>query len=157
MNPITFIIRKLFLVKEIVSKEGEVHFRRYRLLATPWFNLYLHQILKSDEDFHFHDHPWSFRSLILKGSYEEFFSCPPSHYAIHYRRYKTGDVATHPAEDAHSLTLLTPQAWTLVLTTGRERVWGYQTGSGTGQRKWIDFKTYRQLKRDGKLFDKEIF
>jgi hypothetical protein len=34
----------------------------------------------------------------------------------------------------------------LVLTSGRERVWGYQTEQG-----WIDFKSYRQLKNEGKL------
>lgn len=51
------IIRKFFLVKEIISKEGEVHFRRYRLLATPWFNIYIHNIRRSDEDIHMHDHP----------------------------------------------------------------------------------------------------
>lgn len=146
MSLFTRLIRALFLVKEIVSKEGKVHFRRYRLLSTPWFNLYLHQILKSDEDKHFHDHPWSFRSFILRGSYEEFFRCPPAFEATHYRRYRENDLVRHPAEDAHSLTLLTPEVWTLVLTSGRARVWGYQTEQG-----WIDFKTYRQLKTEGKL------
>jgi hypothetical protein len=140
------LIRFFFLVKEIVSKEGVVHFRRYRLISTRWFSLYIHQILKSDEDKHFHDHPWSFKSLLLKGSYEEWFRCPPKFDATFYRRYKTGEVVKHPAEDAHSLTLVTPEVWTLVLTTGHDRVWGYQTEKG-----WIDFKTYRQLKNEGKL------
>lgn len=146
MSWFTKLIRALFLVKEIISKEGIVHFRRYRLLSTPWFNLYLHQILKSDEDRHFHDHPWSFRSYILRGSYEEQFRCPPDFNATHYRRYRRYDLVRHPAEDVHSLTLVTPEVWTLVLTSGRARVWGYQTEQG-----WIDFKTYRQLKNEGKL------
>lgn len=146
MNWITFVIRKFFLVKEIISQVGQLHFQRYRLLATPWFNIYLHRISKSDEDHFFHDHPWAFRSLILIGSYFERFSLPPSHLAVHYAKYKAGDIAHHSAEDAHSLTLITPVVWTLVLTTGRSRVWGYQVNG-----KWIDFKSYRQLKRAGKL------
>ena len=147
MRWFTRLIRALFLVKEILSKEGAVHFRRYRLISTPWFNLYLHQILKSDEDAHFHDHPWSFRSLILKGSYEEFWRCPPNFNATHYRRYKAGEVVRHPAEDAHSITLVTPVVWTLVLTSGRTRVWGYRLDDGS----WTDFKSYRQLKNEGRL------
>lgn len=146
MNPVVFLIRKLFLVKEIISQEGELHFQRYRLLATPWFNLYLHRISKSDEDKHSHDHPWNFWSWILWGSYREVYSLPPSHLAVHYATYRPGQVARHAALDAHSITLLTPVVWTLVLTTGRSRVWGYQTKQG-----WIDFKSYRSLKRLGKL------
>jgi hypothetical protein len=140
------LIRKLFLVKEIISKEGVIHFRRYRLLSTPWFNLYIHNILKSDEDRDFHDHPWSFKSLLLKGSYQENYTQEPSHFAVHFRKYESGDLVIHPATDAHSLHLLTPEVWTLVLTSGRERVWGYQTRKG-----WIDFKTYRQMKNEGRL------
>lgn len=146
MNIITKIIRRLFLVKEIISKQGEVHFRRYRLLQTPWLALYIHQILKSDEDKHFHDHPWNFQSLILKGSYREQYTLPPNHWVIRNKTYELGDVVQRKAEDAHQITLRTPEVWTLVLTSGRERVWGYQTEFG-----WIDFKSYRQLKNEGKL------
>jgi hypothetical protein len=148
MKILTARIRKFFLIKEIISQEGVLHFQRYRLLSTPWFNLYLHHILCSDKDNHFHDHPWKFFSLILKGCYEELFTCAPWYDVIHYRKYRTGQVAMHSAEEAHSITLLTPAVWTLVLTTGRERVWGYQIKDG-----WMDFKTYRQLKRAGQLPD----
>jgi hypothetical protein len=157
MSLIIRIIRALFLVKEIISKEGKVHFRRYRLLATPWFNIYIHQILKSDEDAHFHDHPWNFLSYILKGSYHERWTSYPDHkweYDTVWSslppqnlfKMKPRRVIRHHAQDAHSITILTPEVWTLVFTSGRARVWGYQTPQG-----WIDFKTYRQLKNEGKL------
>lgn len=146
MNLLTRIVRKCFLIKEIVSKEGEVHFRRYRLLATPWFNLYLHNIRRSDKDRHSHDHPWHFFSLIISGAYGETYRTYPHFDAETHVWYKTGMVIMHNARDVHKITLLTPQVWTLVLTSGRERVWGYRTKSG-----WIDFKKYRQLKRDGQL------
>ena len=66
----------LFLVKEIKSKAGELHFRRWRFLETPWFGIYLHYIAKADEDKHPHDHPWSFVGIILWGGYEEFVCVP---------------------------------------------------------------------------------
>lgn len=155
MNIFTKLIRWLFLTKEIVSKEGGVHFRRYRLLSTPWFNIYVHQILRSDEEKHFHDHPWSFTSYILKGSYWERWTEYPDHPYQLDSTYsseppapgmKVRRVIKHHAEDAHKLTLLTPEVWTLVFTSGRERVWGYHTEQG-----WIDFKTYRELKNEGRL------
>lgn len=146
MNLLTRFIRKFFLIKEIVSKEGEIHFRRYRLLATPWFNLYLHNIRRSDEDRHMHDHPWHFLSLIISGSYGETYRTYPFFDAETHVWYDTGMVIMHDARDVHKITLRTPEVWTLVLTSGRERVWGYRTKSG-----WIDFKKYRQLKRDGQL------
>lgn len=71
MNWLIKIIRFLFLVKEIKSRYGHVHFRRYRLLSTPWFSIYIHHILKSDEDKDPHDHPFNFSSLILSGAYQE--------------------------------------------------------------------------------------
>ncbi len=150
MNPlnwITWLIRKLFLVKEIISQDGVVHFRRYRLISTPWFNLYIHQILKSDEDLHMHDHPWDFYSFILYGSYSEETSYYPYFRVIHTKTYPTRTLVEHDARDAHQLTLKTPVVWTLVLTTGRAREWGYRIGP----EEWIDFKTYRQLKRAGQL------
>jgi hypothetical protein len=155
MNPITFLLRKLFLVKEIVSKDGELHFRRYRLFSTSRGSIYLHHILKSDEDAHLHDHPWHFTSFILKGSYQEQCTLHPTHRYTYTSVYsaKPAEIGhkprrhiLHHAQDAHSLTLLTPAVWTLVFTWGRPRLWGYQTSQG-----WIDFETYRQLKRTGQL------
>ena len=139
-------IRYLFLVKEIISKQGGLHFRRYRLLQTPWFAIYIHQILKSDSDLFPHDHPWDFTSVILEGAYQEVSIYPPNFDVRHINTYYSGDVIKHKAEDAHKLTLKSLEVWTLVFTSGRERVWGYQTSAG-----WIDFETYRKLKNEGRL------
>ena len=46
-----FLLRWL-MVREIVSREGNVHFRRYRLLWTPRGAVYVHHILVSDQDKH---------------------------------------------------------------------------------------------------------
>lgn len=141
------IIRALFLVKEIVAKNGELHFQRYRLLETPWLRIYIHKILVSDYDAHFHDHPWDFRSHILKGSYQEDCTYHPNHLAIHSGVYKAGDTITHDARDSHQLTLQTPVVWTLVVAWGRYRKWGYRIKHNI----WMDHVNYRLLKNEGKL------
>lgn len=140
------MFKNLFLVKEIVSKEGKVHFRRYRLLSTPWFSLYLHQICRSDEDVDMHDHPWDFESMILSGSYAEFSKYPPEFDDVEYNKFYAGDCIKHNAEDAHRIYLLSPEVWTLVFTSGRNREWGYQTSEG-----WINHEEYRRRKREGTL------
>lgn len=139
-------IRKFFLVKEIVSKYGQVHFRRFRLLQTPWFAIYIHQILRSDEDLDPHDHPWDFTSVILEGAYHEDSWYPPDFDTMYSDDYYSGDVIEHKAVDAHKLRLISKEVWTLVFVSGRSRYWGYQTKSG-----WIGHKEYRQLKNEGKL------
>lgn len=146
MSLLSKIIRKLFLVKEIVSRAGQVHFRRYRLLQTPWFAIYIHQICKSDEDLDPHDHPWHFASVILEGAYEEQSWYPPNFDKMDFNTYYSGDVIEHRAEDAHKIRLVSPEVWTMVFTSGRGRYWGYQTKTG-----WIGHKEYRQLKNEGKL------
>lgn len=128
----------MFLVKEIKSKEGEVHFRRYQLLWTPWFTFYLHQILQPDKDKHLHDHPWDFWSLVLWGGYEEILD----HRLTQDR--KIGHFVYHKSTDLHKIGKIHGSAWTLVCIFGERRMWGYQTEHG-----WKDHVEYRKLKHEG--------
>ena len=64
-------IRNIFLNKEIISKEGVLHFRRWTIFSCYYFSIYIHQIFKADEDLHLHNHPWNYCSIILYGSYVE--------------------------------------------------------------------------------------
>jgi hypothetical protein len=146
MNTILNIIRKLFLVKEIVSKAGEVHFRRYRLLETPWFRIYIHQICRSDEDSHLHTHPWNYISWLLKGSfsqeYWEHYSEPRAHSS--HERFAITSMTRHAA---HRITLHSPSVWTLFFAYGKREDWGYLLNGGA----FINNKVYRILKNEGKL------
>jgi len=59
------------LIKEIRSRDGILHFKRWELLKTSWFSVYIHGIYKEDQDDHLHNHPWKIATLILKGCYIE--------------------------------------------------------------------------------------
>ena len=65
------ILNKLFKSFTIIGVDGQPYLRRYYILKTRWFRIYLHEILRSDEDRDCHDHPWNFTSIILKGGYWE--------------------------------------------------------------------------------------
>jgi hypothetical protein len=137
------LFNKLFLIREIKSKEGKVHFRRYRFLATPWLNVYVHQICRSDREKHMHDHPWDFITLILWRGYIEFTEKYP-------KGTKRGflHIVPHKAEEVHQFALEdeSKSTWTFVITGSRRREWGYQTESG-----WFSNETYRILKEKNEL------
>lgn len=106
------------------------YMRRW-VIGTPWFLVRLHHIMRSDNDRHFHDHPFSFVSFILRGGYVE--------YTPHRspRRFGPGSVVRKKSTDLHFLKLLGGPAWTLVFTTPYHREWGFQTEDG-----WISAAKY---------------
>ena len=139
------LINRLFLIREISSKEGIVHFRRYRILETEWFSIYIHNILESDKDIHSHNHPWNFLSIILYGGYEEsrsISSC--SHFAskLIIKWFTQMNI-----NEFHKIKLLKNSCWTLVFTGKRINPnWGYLTKNG-----FIGFEEYRNAKNKGTL------
>jgi hypothetical protein len=141
MSQFKKLFRKIFLTKEILSQQGELHFRRWRIFETPTLSLYYHQIFRSDEDRHCHSHPWNFASLILSGGYHEYDQTDN----LGYKEFLPGSLNYHQAEDFHHLSLLEPTT-TLVLTFGTRREWGYYVDG-----KMIPHQEYRHLKRQGKV------
>lgn len=128
------LFRKFFLVKEIISKQGVVHFRRWRLLQLSFFAIYIHQIFQSDADAHSHNHPWGFISFILNGGYLEENSkgvCIP---------YTTGSIIHHSAEEFHKIKLIRPTT-SLVFTYGKPKSWGFLVDGNV-----VDNLKYRKLK-----------
>lgn len=140
------ILNKLFLVKEIRSKEGELHFLRYRLFSCPWLRLYIHKICMSDEDAHLHTHPWNFISFILKGGYLQRVMAKPNDLFEHVIQRATQFSFVHMNRyEGHQLILVKP-TWTFVIAYGSHGPWGYLTKDG-----FIDHKRYRELKNSGHL------
>lgn len=104
---------------------------------TPIGAIRIHNILRSDSDRHFHDHPFNFMSLILRGGYVE--------HRPHRepRACWPGDLVFHRAEDLHYLKI-PPHiesgnggTWTLVFAGNERRPWGFHTEDG-----WIPAGAY---------------
>lgn len=132
------LFRRLFLVREIVSKAGVVHFRRYRVLWTPWVSIYVHHILEADQDKHLHNHPWNFWGVILRGGYLELLedNQPVSR--------KAGSCGYRSVNEFHKIKELYAPTWSLCVMGGRAGVWGYSTEDG-----FVDHESYRRLKNQG--------
>jgi hypothetical protein len=130
-----WLLKTLFATFEIVGLDGQLYLRRYKILRTPWLKIYIHEIVRSDEDRALHDHPWNFTSIILKGSYVEVTP-------IYRARCLAGAMITRKAEDAHRLEIPEGQTtWTLVFVGKKRREWGFATNVG-----WIPHYAYLDWK-----------
>ncbi len=96
-------------------------------------NVYLHRILRSDEDRALHDHPWWNCSIVLRGGYWEV--TPKG------RKWRgAGSIVFRGAKASHRLEIdrtRAQRAVTLFLTGPRFRVWGFHCPKGWVQ--WTDF------------------
>lgn len=120
----------------------------------------VHQILRSDNDRHLHDHPWPFATLILRGGYVEILQqhvlnrselfdripCPEGLELIEWhsiagsaslylksfgRTCRPGRLIFHRATSRHRL-ILPPgrHAWTLFFMGPKRQTWGFYTERG---------------------------
>lgn len=137
------LFRKLFLVREISTRDGKtVHFRRYRLLDTKYLKVYIHQILKADGDRDPHTHPWDFTSMLLRGSYTAEMS--DSNGRLCERDFGQFSITRYNAQDPHRIIKLDGPVWSMVVCGQRKSYdWGYWTDYG-----YLDHKTYRRVKDD---------
>ena len=94
-------------------------------------SIYLHQVLRDDDDRALHDHPWDSTSVILRGVLREVLPGAQS------RELRTGTIVTRKAEDAHRLEVIKGPVWTLFITGNRRREWGFHCPQGW--RHWKDF------------------
>ncbi len=111
---------------------GEDYMRRWWVIPrNENANVYLHRILKSDDDRAMHDHPWSNISYLLFGAYWEH--TPDGKFLR-----KAGDVISRPAEALHRLEVIPgEEALSLFITGPKVREWGFQCEHGWVH--WEDF------------------
>lgn len=133
------------LVKEIRSRQGELHFRRYRLLELPFLRVYIHNICKADEDAHQHTHPWNFLTFIITGGYEE-------QSGDKVRRFYPGCIGVKTCSESHKVVKLFGNTWTFVVAWGKRRDWGYRLSN----KMIAQHKAYREMKQIG-LLQSQVF
>ncbi len=128
------------LIKEIKSKEGILHFRRWSIFQSKYFSIFIHGIYKEDNDLHLHNHPWNLFTFVLKGSYIEEIET-----GINLRNFS--NCAYRTRNKYHKIkTLLSKEVFTLALVFGkRNDNWGYLVDN-----KHIIHTDYRQKKNGNK-------
>lgn len=108
--------------RRVIYINGGPYLVRYRLISTPWFGVYLHHILRSDQDQEKHDHPWSFFSWVLWGSYREFLADEDYRTRCVHRRWLS--FAKRTCDQFHRVELDRP-VWTLILVGPKTKEWGF--------------------------------
>lgn len=119
-------LRWAFLEAMDIGAEGDPYLDRLRIVQTPWLGVYLHHIHRPDRDDDPHDHPWSFASLVLAGSYTELlWRDKASLRPALSRRHGRWSLHWVGRRSAHVITRVSGPLWTLVITGPRRGEWGF--------------------------------
>lgn len=107
---------------------GREFLKRWRLLQTPWFSVFIHRMQVPDPGTDLHDHPWSFKSLVLKGGYLEVLAdtrrALRPQRARHRQRWSFAGIRLDQCHTVVSLDNGKP-VWTLVFAGPTQRRWGF--------------------------------
>lgn len=145
----------MFKPSFIIGPLDNPYLWRWHLLPrNRWFNIYLHKVLRDDDDRALHDHPYDNISVVLKGGYTEvvphglrwtadwahdehvadgnmaYVAQPP-----HDRHWRgPGSILFRKAWEPHRLELPMKgdamnwhkePSWSLFITFPRKRAWGF--------------------------------
>lgn len=118
-----------FIIRPGGPDSGDYLRRWFVIPRNPVFNIYLHDIVKSDDDRALHDHPWTNCSIVLAGMYVEHTIAPGG---VHHRTVRrAGDMVWRGAKAAHRLEIMPgSDALTLFITGPRLREWGFHCPQG---------------------------
>ena len=131
-------------------RTGEDYMHRYYLFLKDRknfpFNLTLHKIVKSDDPI-FHDHPWPYLTIILKGGYYEHtpvFDSKGNKFAEFTQWRGPGSIIFRKAKEYHWLEMdnESGSATTLFIMGPQQRDWGFMTRTRTGKTRWIQWEFY---------------
>ena len=127
----------------VVGDEDDVYLRRWWIVPhNRWFNVYLHNFCRSDDDRALHDHPWVNVSVVLSGGYNEH-TANRIYLRKPWRPWAPWRVTIRTARAAHRVELLPGGApvWTIFITGPKTREWGFLCPQGW--RHWRDFVSLR--------------
>lgn len=136
--PLSLIERrrmKLFYKDYLESPDG-IYMKRYHLLASKYLSIRIHHIVQSDyEKFAYHDHPWGFISILLKGWYIERM---PGYSKL---TRISPSIAFRAASALHTIVGVSDGgAWTLIICGRRKKMWGF-----VYRENWIPFTQFSSL------------
>jgi len=104
----------------IIGLHGNEYMHRWWVIPkNTRFNIYLHKIVRSDDDRALHDHPWFSFSFLLRGSYREILQDKSV-----IRR--PGKLCWRTAKTLHRIEIINGPVWSLFITGRKKRIWGFQ-------------------------------
>ncbi len=104
---------------------------RWKLELKSGRSLRLHHWLKADDDRAFHDHPWWFLTVVLRGGYMD--DSPVGQDFLY-----AGSVRFRRALHQHTVRPYADGAWTLMVTGPKSRPWGFwKDGKFVKHNKWF--------------------
>ena len=130
-------------------RTGENYMHRYYLFLKDRtkfpFNVTLHKIVKSDDPI-FHDHPWSYLTIVLKGGYWEHtpaFNSEGKMFAEFSQWRGPGSIICRKANEFHWLELEEGiPATTLFFMGPQKRDWGFLVDRTKTKKQWIQWENY---------------
>lgn len=103
---------------------------RWRFETKRW-SIRLHHWFGPDDDRAFHDHPWWFVTLVLRGGYADKSPAGTEHL-------KAGAVRYRPALHRHTVVPDPGGCWTVIVTGPKVRRWGFwRAGKFVKANKWF--------------------
>ena len=135
------------------NSDGDVYLFRRRLIQTPLFAVYLHDILDGDEERSPHSHPFAFASLVLRGGYVETVFHPQYPLWPNERgekgilglpnviERKRGKMHTFPRGNGqlHRIVAVEPRTKTLVFAGRRRDSWGFWNSELGEVQNWREY------------------
>ncbi len=139
------------------NSDGDVYLFRRRLIQTPLFAIYVHDILDGDEERAPHSHPFPFASLVLRGGYIETVFDPfeavvpgvsDSGFVLkgqlglpHVIERTRGKMHTFPRGNGqvHRIVTVQPRTKTLVFAGRRKDSWGFWNAELGEIQNWRDY------------------
>lgn len=151
--------RRWFLTKLISADHpAGPMLRRYMIFQGDRFGVYVHQIFRPDADRDTHDHPWPFRSLVLRGGYSEEVRLAPGADVSSEVWRGRGRAHVMPTYRSHRIVQVRPRTWTLLVVGPKMREWGfwvpparlpgYVARPGNCTLRWVPWREYGALTAD---------
>jgi len=110
-------ILNLFPHEDIGWKDIGETFIRYTLIKTPWFRVYLHNLIAPIPHPQCHNHPWNFIAVILKGGYLEYT------VDTGWKSRLPLDILFRPHGWTHNVVTTRAGMWSLVFTGPKKYSW----------------------------------
>lgn len=128
----TSILDRFFASRTILNCDKEPYLKRWYLIRTDRFAIFVHKFLRSDEDRALHDHPWPFIVIpIWRGYHEESLK------GIH-RVLPILGIRKRRATYRHRVILIDGKpSWSIFIRFRKQRVWGFWPESG-----FVDWKQW---------------